>query len=505
MKAPHRERSKTNNNESITTIRKNMHRTGHLYEQTAIWENLVEAETTCCKRRMSNHGVKRHIKRRWHNMVEIQRRILDRSIHTGEYKHEQRVSGQDKLRDIAKLKFHPSHIWHKVLVDVGARRVEKALIDNTFASRVGYGQTRAALRIRDYLRKHKDEVLWYAQGDFVKYYDNIHHEHIRRQMERLYKDKEYIDAFIEPFTKFSPNGKSIPLGINPSQTAGNLVRMPFDRFATETVKCKGYTSYLDDFVFFGKTKGEVKAKMKRLVKFAKEYGYELHAPKIRRVSEGLSTMGYVFYEGGNMYWRRSDKRRWLKRRSKVTNPRRLREIDSAAWGMLKWGNNDCRLLFRIKTGRKYKYSNNKYKIDMGIQLSKSGIKRTERTDADGRPFIDKPKISMSMVLERPVEVIRWIKGIKTSQGANRYGLEIAFMGDTYKLIVNSCDIKTLIDDMEAANITRFGTIFYDKGGLHYSYREDKTEILEVGRRRIEERGGMAVYVDNGEKVTFNNN
>ena len=482
-----------------------MHRTGHLYEQTAIWENLVEAEATCCKRRMSNHGVKRHVKRRWHNMVEIQRRILNRTIHTGEYKHEQRISGQDKLRDIAKLKFHPSHIWHKVLVDVGARRVEKALIDNTFASRVGYGQTRAALRIRNYLKKHKEEAVWYAQGDFVKYYDNIHHEHIRRQMERLYKDKEYIDAFIEPFTKFSPNGKSIPLGINPSQTAGNLVRMPFDRFATETVKCKGYTSYLDDFVFFGKTKGKVKAKMKRLVKFAKEYGYELHTPKIRKVLEGLSTMGYVFYENGNMYWRRSDKRRWLKRRSKVTNPRRLREIDSAAWGMLKWGNNDCRLLFRIKTGRKYKYSNNKYKIDMGIQLSKSGIKRTERTDADGRPFIDKPKISMSMVLERPVEVIRWVKGIKTSQGANRYGLEIAFMGDTYKLIVNSCDIKTLVDDMEAANITRFGTIFYDKGGLHYSYREDKTEILEVGRRRIEERGGEAVYVDNGEKVTFNNN
>lgn len=480
-----------------------MKRVGYIYGQTAIWQNLVEAEATCCKRRMSNHGVKSHVKRRWRNMVEIQSRILNRTIHTGEYKHEQRVSGQDKLRDIAKLKFHPSHIWHKVLVDVGARRVEKALIDNTFASRVGYGQTRAALRIRGYLKKHGEEAIWYAQGDYVKYYDNIHHEHIRQQMERLYKDKEYIDAFIEPFTKFSPSGKSIPLGINPSQTAGNLVRMPFDRFATETVKCKGYTSYLDDFVFFGKTKGEVKAKMKRLVKYAKEYGYELHTPKIRKVSEGLSTMGYVFYEGGNMYWRRSDKRRWLKRRSKVTNPRRLREIDAAAWGMLKWGNRDCRLLFQIKTGRKYRYTRKGYKTDMGIQLNKSGIRRTERTDANGRPFIDKPKISMSMVLEKPVEVIRWVKGIKTSQGDNRYGLEISFMGGTYKLIVNSCDIKTLIDDMETANVTRFNTVFYDKGGLHYSYREEQTEILEVGGRHIEEREGIAVYSDNGEKVIFN--
>lgn len=477
-------------------------RQGYIYEQMAIWGNLIEAENACCKRRLRNYGVRKHLRSRWQNMVSLQKMILDRTIHTGEYRHDNVVSGQDKMRHISKLKFHPNHIWHKSLVNVGEPRVEKALINNTFASRVGYGQTRAALRIKTILRKHKNEAVWYAQGDFVKYYENIYHEHIRRQLEHLFKDEEYINAFIEPFRKFASNGRKIPLGINPSQMSGNLVRMPFDRFACEVVKCFGYTSYLDDFVFFGKTKGEVKAKMKRLVKFAREYGYELHEPKIRRVSEGLDMMGYVFYEGGNMYWRRSDKRRWLKRRSKVTNPLRLRSIDSAAWGMLKWGNRDCKLLFSIKTGRKYKYSRNKYKVNMGIQLNNSGIKRTERTDANGRPFIDKPKISMSMVLDKPVEVVRWVKGIKTSQGENRYGLEIAFMGGVYKLIVNSCDIKTLIDDMETANVTRFKTVFYDKGGLHYSYREEQTEILEVMKRRVEERDGRAVFCDTGEAVIF---
>ena len=139
---------------------------------------------------------------------------------------------------------------------------------------------------------------------------------------------------------------------------------------------------------------------------------------------------------------------------------------------------------------------------MGVLLSKAGIKRTERTDANGRPFIDKPKISMSMVLGKPVEITRWVKGIKTSQGENRYGLEIVFMGGVYKLIVNSCDIKTLVDDMEIAHVTRFKTVFYDKGGLHYSYHEESTEILEVNNRRIEERGGATVYCDSGDKVIF---
>ena len=140
---------------------------------------------------------------------------------------------------------------------------------------------------------------------------------------------------------------------------------------------------------------------------------------------------------------------------------------------------------------------------MGIKLNSSGIKRTERTDADGKPFIDQPKINMSMLLGNTCEVIRWVKGIKTSQGNNRYVLEIGYMGGLYKLTVNSCDIKTLIDDMDAAHVTRFKTVFYDKGGLHYSYRESETEILAVMGRTIEEREGKAIFADTGELVNFN--
>lgn len=335
-------------------------RVGHIYEQLSLWNNLVACEHACCDRKTSNYGVQMHIKNRWHNLVELQQMIINETIRTDEYEHEQRKSGQDKLRDIAKLKFHPNHIWHRDLVYVGNRRVDRSLINNTFASRVGYGQIKAALYIRDYISKHPNETIWYGQGDFVKYYQSIIHQHIRRGLERRFKDKRYINAFVEPFEKFSSDGKNIPLGINPSQTAGNIVRSPFDRYATEVVKCKGYMSYLDDFVFFGATKGEVKRKMKQLYAYAeKVMGYKLHEPKIRRLSEGLDTMGYVFYPEGSMYWRKSNKVKWLKHRARVTNPKRKKELDAAAWGMLKWGNKHCRRLYKSKGG----YSNQKQKKD----------------------------------------------------------------------------------------------------------------------------------------------
>ena len=79
------------------------------------------------------------------------------------------------------------------------------------------------------------------------------------------------------------------------------------------------------------------------------------------------------------------------------------------------------------------------------------------------------------------------------------------MGSYYKLIVNSVDIKHLVDEMERAGVTRFTTVFYDKGGLKYSYREDDTAIDEMHGKAVEERDGKMVYASTGEEVELINN
>lgn len=420
-------------------------------------------------------------------------------MRTSEYQHDQRISGQDKLRDIAKLHFHPSHIQHQLLTMMADRRIDRALIRNTYASRKGYGQTAAALHIRDFLRKHRHEELWYAQGDVIKYYDHIPHDLLRRYMERLFKDDAFIEAFIEPFTRFHENGIGIPLGIRPSQSAGNIGMMRMDRFATEELKCLGYIRYLDDFAYFGYSKGEVKMKMRRIKAFLNRLGFDLHEPKIHRVREGLDMLGYVFYNTRNdMFWRRSDKRRWLKRRSKVTNPKRLREIDDAAWGMLKWGNGHCKRLFHIKTGDKRIFKKN-----MAVSFNNTGIKMQERKDANGVKFIDNARIPMQTILDKTVQVSDWARGIETKQGKGRYALKVRFMGEDYKLIVNATDIKAFIDSMEKNKVTLVETVFIDKGGKIYSVDYSRTNIIKVDGRDIEERDGMVFFKGTDEIITFN--
>lgn len=231
-----------------------MKRVGYLYEKMAEWENIVEAEKVSTKRKSRNIGVKNHVKKRWHNLIEIQKMILNGEMHTAEYKHEQRVSGQDKMRDIAKLDFHPSHIEHQLLTITADERVDRSLIRHTYASRKGYGQIACALHIKKSLAKYKGQERWIGQGDVVKYYSNIVHDNIRKDICHLIKDKKFTDAFVEPFEKFAPDGKGIPLGIRPSQITGNLELSVFDHYMTEQVKAKDYTRYLDDFTFTGATR-----------------------------------------------------------------------------------------------------------------------------------------------------------------------------------------------------------------------------------------------------------
>ncbi len=474
-----------------------MKRVGYIYEQMADWTNIVEAEAVSTRRKSRNKGVVRHKESRWSNLCEIQQNILAHNMRTSEYTHEQRVSGQDKLRDIAKLHFHPSHIQHQLLTMAADRRVDKALIRHTYASRKGYGQTLAALHIRDFLRKHRHEELWFSQCDIRKYYEHIPHDLIRKNLSRLFKDKAFVDAFIEPFTKFAPDGKGVPLGIRPSQVAGNVSLMGLDRFATEEVKCLGYIRYLDDFVFFGHTKGEVKRKTRRLKAYVESLGFVLHEPKIHRIREGLDMLGYVFYNTRHdMFWRKSDKRRWLKRRAKVTNPKRRREIDDAAWGMLKWGNSHCKRLFHRKTGDK-----RTFKV-MGVCFNNSGIKIAERKDANGVKFIDLSRVSMDVVKDKPVKICDWAKGITTKHGGGRYALEILFAGERYKLIVNSSDIKTFVDSLERNRVTLAETVFYDRGGKTFCVDYRRTSIIDVEGREVEERDGRIYFKGTDEEIIF---
>lgn len=109
---------------------------------------------------------------------------------------------------------------------------------------------------------------------------------------------------------------------------------------------------------------------------------------------------------------------------------------------------------------------------------------------------------MSLLLGKPVEVDKWIPNIKTSQGDGRYAVRVIFMGETYKLIVNASEIKTFLADLTNNKVTRFKTVFVDRGSMHYGIDEDRTDILEIDSRKVTEHDGKVVFDDTKEIVSF---
>ena len=462
-------------------------REGYVYDKTSDWAVLKEAECASTKRK-HNYGVKQYATHSIRDLVALQHMIEDRTIHTGVYDHMKIKSGQDKVRNISKLKFYPSHIWHQSLVVASDKRINKALIQDTYASRKGYGQVKAALRLKEWIKKDPDGTLFFAQFDIVKYYDNIPHPLLRRNMGRIFKDGEFLDAYMEPFEKYSNTGKAIPLGIRPSQSAGNVALMPLDRYAKEGLRIKYYLRYLDDFVIFGRTKGEVKLNARKLKEKVESLGFKLHPIRIAPLTEGLDMLGFVYYDKDHlMYWRKSDKKRWLRRRARVTNPRRRRELDNSAYGMIKWGNNNCKKLYKKVTG---------------IDLDKMHIKRTERKDKNGNVYIDAKPITAGMVMDNPIVVSQIVHNITTSKGPGRMAWRITFMGKEYKLIVNAAPIKDKIADYERYHITKFETVMVDKGGNKYDLDESKMKVLEIDNRPIDEVDGVIVYAYTKERVPY---
>lgn len=466
-----------------------MKRTGHIYERMANWDLLVMAEQVAVRGKAQNKGVRLHQQDWMRNRVEIHDMVINHKMQTADYKFDRKISGQGKMREIAKLYFHPSHIQHQLLVMASYHEIDRSLIKHTYASRIGYGQHAAAKKVNEWIQANYEEYPVYVQFDICKYYENIPHSLLRTELTRIIKDKAFVNAMMEPVEKFAPSGRGIPLGIRPSQIFGNLALSSIDRYIKEVLMVKYYMRYLDDFVILCHNKGEAHRMIREITAKVKELGFRLHTPKLRPLTAGLDFMGFVTYPKKGMFWRTTDKKAWLKRRKGVTNQRRLREIDGSAWGYISHGNKHCKQIYK-KMG--------------GISFAALGIDKPEQTDRHGKRIIDAQQISMQAVLDRPVIVKDIVPNISTSHGDGRMALLIEFYGNDQKLIVNAQPIKAQMEQMMALGVTKHETVFVDRGGKRYDVDLTRSAILEVNHRAVgADAEGNAIFLDTKERLLLN--
>lgn len=229
-----------------------MKRVGGLFERIADRENLMLA---FCKARRGQGGapaVLRYAADLDGEFARLRAGLAQGDLELG---HFERFEIRDPKPRVIHAPPFRERVLHHALMNLCEPRIERYLIDDTFACRRGRGTSAALERAREFARRHH-AVL---KLDIARYFDSIDHAVLLRQLARLYKERRLLELFerIVASHHVAP-GKGLPIGTLTSQHFASLYLGPLDHHVKQDLRCAGYVRYMDDFLLFGDDRAELR-------------------------------------------------------------------------------------------------------------------------------------------------------------------------------------------------------------------------------------------------------
>ena len=285
-----------------------------LFNQICSFENLLLAARKAQDGKRFQEEVARfnfHLER---ELYRLQEELQTRIYRPGPY-HEFHIY-EPKLRKISAAPYR-DRVAHHALCNVIEPIFDRTFIFDSYACRKGKGTHKAVNRFTAFCRK-SDYVL---KCDIKKYFPSIDHGILKTLFRRKIRDAnvlwlmDLIVDFSNPQEAVSDalgapgmeSGRSslygegtvprrgIPIGNLTSQFYANIYLNGFDHFVKETLKCRHYIRYVDDFVVLDNDKArlhQVKAEMEAYL--AEHLRLQLHEHKcqISPVKTGTDFLGY---------------------------------------------------------------------------------------------------------------------------------------------------------------------------------------------------------------------
>ncbi len=195
-----------------------------------------------------------------------------------------------KLRWIQAPGFRERVLHHALMAWVGPI-IERALIDDSFACRLGKGTLAAVTRAQQHCRRFP----WYLKMDIRAYFASIDHGKMKQRLRRHIKGNGVLrlcDQIINSHC-VAP-GKGLPIGSLTSQWFANLYMADLDRLLLEGPSTLGYIRYMDDMVVWGRSAADLRSVREAAFELASE---RLHlqikkAWQVQRARRGLSLCGF---------------------------------------------------------------------------------------------------------------------------------------------------------------------------------------------------------------------
>lgn len=241
-------------------------------------------------------------------LFKIRRELQDRTYRPGRYKEFVIYEPVKRLISAAPYK---DRVVHHALCNIIDTIFEKAFIYDSYANRKEKGTHRAIDRFQTFMQKYR----YVLKCDIRKYFSSIDHEILYGLLQRKITDNDVLwlirtiiessnpqepvydyfegDGLFEPLER----RKGLPIGNLTSQFFGNIYLNGFDHYIKDTLGCKAYLRYVDDFAVFSNDKEELWAVKSRMDEYLQELRLKLHTKKTRifPVNSGCEFLGFYVY------------------------------------------------------------------------------------------------------------------------------------------------------------------------------------------------------------------
>jgi retron-type reverse transcriptase len=264
-----------------------MKREGFLWEQALDPANLREAYRLAARGKRDRLSVRRFSENLDSRLATLRAELVSGKFEFGRFT--QFTIHDPKRRVISAARFEERIAQH-ALMRVCGPILDRGLIPDTYACRVGKGRTRALKRAVEFAGGFR-RVL---KLDVRAYFASIDHRRLLEMLERRIKDARILQVFWAILSSHEDRlGVGLPIGSLTSQHFANLYLDPLDRWLKEERQCRGYVRYMDDFLVFGRERPEQLGLVEEIRRFLSErLGLTLKEPGEHDLREGVDFLGY---------------------------------------------------------------------------------------------------------------------------------------------------------------------------------------------------------------------
>lgn len=415
-----------------------MKRIGDIIEEITTYSNINESIKIVLsgKQRKQNKAGRTILENKEEFISE-----LAKEISTGEYRVKRYqntiVTDGYKEREVQSVSYR-DRIAVNAIMSVVEDKIHRTFIRTTGASIKNRGTTDLFKYIQQDINNDREGTEYCLKIDVQKFYASIDHEVMKKCIRHCIKETKLL-AMLDNFITMMPKGLSI--GLRSSQCLGNLLLSYYiDHEMKDRQRVKYYYRYCDDIVILSNSKKELWKLFNNISEILKSIKLNIKPNySVFPTKTGIDFLGYVI-RPDYARLRKRNKKRFVRRFSKVKSKRRKRELIASFYSITKHAN--CVNLFRKATKMEIK------------QFSELGVKYTP---ADGKKIFKGAVTPLRQLTNLEITVVDCEFGIKTRQGEDRCVVSFEHNGQISKFFTTSKEMIGVLEQITEQNMFPFRT------------------------------------------------